>query len=48
VAFRVHNHAAVEAFYNAALAAGGRDNGAPGFRTHYHPNYYAAGSNAIL
>ncbi|MEH2367666.1 VOC family protein [Nostoc sp.] len=42
VAFRVHNHAAVEAFYNAALAAGGQDNGAPGFRTQYHPNYYAA------
>ncbi|HEY9803257.1 MAG TPA: hypothetical protein V6D25_23135 [Leptolyngbyaceae cyanobacterium] len=33
---------AVEAFYNATLAAGGRDNGAPGFRPHYHPNYYAA------
>ncbi|WP_414755246.1 VOC family protein [Anabaena sp. CCY 9910] len=42
VAFRVHNHTAVKAFYNAALAAGGRDNGAPGFRPHYHPNYYAA------
>nr|WP_242063403.1 VOC family protein [Nostoc sp. FACHB-892] len=42
VAFRVHNHAAVEAFYNAALAAGGRDNGAPGLRPQYHPNYYAA------
>lgn len=42
VAFRVENHAAVEAFYSAALAAGGRDNGAPGFRPHYHPNYYAA------
>ncbi|MBD2249458.1 VOC family protein [Nostoc sp. FACHB-888] len=42
IAFRVHNHAAVEGFYNAALAAGGRDNGAPGLRPQYHPNYYAA------
>ena len=32
----------VDAFYAAALAAGGRDNGAPGLRPHYHPNYYAA------
>src|ERR1700759_4334369 len=32
----------VDAFYRAALAAGGRDNGAPGIRAHYHPNYYAA------
>ena len=29
-------------FYKAALAAGGKDNGAPGIRAHYHPNYYAA------
>ena len=28
--------------YKAALAAGGRDNGAPGLRPHYHANYYAA------
>ena len=42
IAFRVKSHAAVEAFYKAALAAGGRDNGAPGFRPQYHPNYYAA------
>ena len=32
----------VDAFYHAALAAGGKDNGAPGLRPHYHPNYYAA------
>jgi catechol 2,3-dioxygenase-like lactoylglutathione lyase family enzyme len=32
----------VDAFYRAALAAGGRDNGAPGLRAHYHPNYYGA------
>lgn len=31
----------VDAFYKAALAAGGRDNGAPGIRD-YHPDYYAA------
>ncbi len=32
----------VDAFHAAALAAGGRDNGAPGERAHYHPGYYAA------
>ena len=32
----------VGAFHRAALAAGGKDNGAPGLRPHYHPNYYAA------
>ena len=32
----------VDAFYRAALAAGGKDNGAPGLRPHYHANYYAA------
>ncbi|MEA1676309.1 hypothetical protein [Nitrospirillum sp. BR 11163] len=32
----------VDAFHAAALAAGGRDNGAPGLRPHYHPNYYGA------
>jgi len=42
VAFRVESRALVEAFYNAALAAGGRDNGSPSLRPHYHPNYYAA------
>jgi predicted lactoylglutathione lyase len=33
---------AVDAFYKAALAAGGKDNGPPGVRAHYHPGYYAA------
>ncbi|MCW5772147.1 MAG: VOC family protein [Rhodospirillaceae bacterium] len=42
IAFAVKNRALVDAFYKAALAAGGRDNGAPGIRAHYHPNYYAA------
>jgi predicted lactoylglutathione lyase len=31
-----------DAFYRAALAAGGRDNGPPGLRPRYHANYYAA------
>jgi len=35
-------HAAVDAFHAAALAAGGRDNGGPGLRADYGPNYYAA------
>ena len=42
VAFRVANRTQVDAFYHAAIAAGGRDNGAPGPRPHYHPNYYGA------
>ena len=42
LAFTAGNRQQVEAFYRAALAAGGRDNGAPGLRPHYHPNYYAA------
>ena len=42
VAFTAHNRGEVDAFYRAAMAAGGRDNGAPGLRPHYHPNYYAA------
>jgi catechol 2,3-dioxygenase-like lactoylglutathione lyase family enzyme len=42
VAFRVPSRSLVDAFYKAALAAGGRDNGAPGLRPHYHPNYYGA------
>src|SRR5262245_44305524 len=36
------DRASVDAFYKAAIAAGGRDNGAPGLRPHYHPNYYGA------
>jgi catechol 2,3-dioxygenase-like lactoylglutathione lyase family enzyme len=42
VAFTARSRAAVDAFYRAALAAGGRDNGPPGLRPHYHPNYYGA------
>jgi catechol 2,3-dioxygenase-like lactoylglutathione lyase family enzyme len=42
VAFRVSSRAQVDAFYKAALAAGGRDNGPPGIRPHYHEQYYAA------
>ncbi len=42
IAIAAKNRAAVDAFYSAALAAGGRDNGAPGIRAHYHPNYYGA------
>jgi len=42
VAFRVASRAVVDAFFRAAIAAGGRDNGAPGLRPHYHANYYAA------
>ena len=42
IAFRAESRAVVDAFYKAALAAGGRDNGAPGPRPHYHPNYYGA------
>ncbi|MDF3887927.1 VOC family protein [Cupriavidus basilensis] len=42
IAFRVNTRAEVDAYYKAALAAGGRDNGAPGLRPHYHPNYYGA------
>jgi catechol 2,3-dioxygenase-like lactoylglutathione lyase family enzyme len=34
--------AEVDAFYAAAMQAGGRDNGPPGLRPHYHPSYYAA------
>jgi catechol 2,3-dioxygenase-like lactoylglutathione lyase family enzyme len=40
-AFQARDRAAVEAFHKAALASGGRDNGAPGERP-YHPGYYAA------
>ena len=42
VAFQAKDRAEVDAFHAAALAAGGRDNGPPGLRPHYHPNYYAA------
>lgn len=42
VAFRSPDHAGVDAFHREALAAGGRDNGAPGLRPQYHPGYYGA------
>jgi catechol 2,3-dioxygenase-like lactoylglutathione lyase family enzyme len=42
VAFTASTRAQVDAFHAAALSAGGRDNGAPGIRAHYHPNYYGA------
>ena len=42
IAFRVSSREMVDAFYKAAMAAGGTDNGAPGIRAHYHPNYYGA------
>jgi catechol 2,3-dioxygenase-like lactoylglutathione lyase family enzyme len=41
LAFQAADHEAVQRFYDAALGAGGRDNGAPGERK-YHPGYYAA------
>lgn len=42
IAFTAGSRAAVDAFYQAALAAGGKDNGAPGVRPHYHEHYYGA------
>ncbi len=42
IAFRAKGRAEVRAFYDAALAAGGTDNGRPGIREIYHPNYYGA------
>ena len=42
VAILAKDRASVDAFHRAALAAGGDDNGAPGLRPHYHPNYYGA------
>jgi catechol 2,3-dioxygenase-like lactoylglutathione lyase family enzyme len=42
VAFRAENRQQVEEFYRAALAAGGRNNGPPGPRPHYHQHYYGA------
>ena len=42
VAFAAEDRATVDAFYRAALAAGAKDNGGPGLRPHYHPNYYGA------
>ena len=42
LAFAAEDRAQVDAFHRAALAAGGRDNGAPGLRPHYHAHYYGA------
>lgn len=42
IAFRAGSRAEVDAFHAAAIQAGGRDNGRPGLRPHYHPNYYGA------
>ena len=42
IAFEAETRSQVDEFYKAGLAAGGRDNGAPGIRENYSPNYYAA------
>jgi catechol 2,3-dioxygenase-like lactoylglutathione lyase family enzyme len=42
IAFASADRPTVDAFHRAALAAGARDNGPPGLRSHYHPNYYGA------
>lgn len=42
IAFIADNKKSVDAFYEAAIIAGGKDNGAPGFRNHYSKNYYSA------
>ena len=42
VAFTCPDRATVDAFHGAATAAGGVDNGEPGVRAHYHPDYYGA------
>lgn len=42
IAFRADKRKLVDDFYAAAIAAGGKDNGKPGIRAHYHPNYYGA------
>lgn len=42
IAFRAESRRQVDAFHRAALEAGGKDNGAPGLRPHYHAHYYAA------
>ena len=42
VAFASPDRPTVDAFYAAAIAAGGKDNGAPGLRPDYHPDYYGA------
>jgi len=42
LAFRAESRAQVDAFFAATIAAGGKDNGGPGLREHYHPGYYGA------
>ena len=42
LAFTASSRAEVDAFYKAAIAAGGKDNGPPGIRAMYHPTYYGA------
>jgi catechol 2,3-dioxygenase-like lactoylglutathione lyase family enzyme len=42
LAFRAKDRATVDAFYKAAIAAGAKDNGPPGIRKQYHPDYYGA------
>ena len=42
IAFAAKDRATVDAFYRAAIAAGGKDNGGSGLRPHYHANYYGA------
>ena len=42
VAFTAQDRAAVAAFYESALSAGGKDNGLPGLRPHYHKDYFGA------
>jgi catechol 2,3-dioxygenase-like lactoylglutathione lyase family enzyme len=42
VAFRAESRAQIDAFFRAAISAGGKDNGAPGLRPHYHSHYYGA------
>lgn len=42
IAFRAESRKQVDEFYKAALSAGGKDNGAPGTRPHYHKDYYGA------
>jgi catechol 2,3-dioxygenase-like lactoylglutathione lyase family enzyme len=42
IAFAADSRRQVDEFHRCALAAGGKDNGGPGLRPHYHPNYYGA------
>jgi len=42
IAFAANDRATVDRFYEQAIAAGGKDNGPPGIRPNYHPNYYGA------